>query len=507
MAIAFIITTLACGFLLSKLHVLDVIPNRRLNHNPQYEAALSYLIAAILIGATYLSWSVLRLRREIEWRRTAEAEALDLAESDPLTGLPNRRKFYAAFPALASDLPPGLSRAVMMLDIDGFKPINDVYGHTFGDELLQIFAARLVETVEPDGFVARLGGDEFVIVTPGIRDQTDVERFAEDVLARFQDRFTVGTRRVSIGTGIGIALYPDDGYSASELLRRADIALYRAKKAGRLSYRFFEVDMDASILHRTLLEQRLRGAVERGDVKVHYQPILDLQNQEVIGFEALARWTDQELGVVPPSEFIAVAEDGGMIADLTDHLLREACLSAKAWPSHIYISFNISPAQLHDRGLPLKIISILADTGFRPENLVLEITETSIMRNPTAALEILTQLSKAKIQIALDDFGTGHSSLAFLKDYPINKVKIDKSFTMNMTQNRECAAIVDAVLILSEGLGFDTVAEGIEQPDVLQRLNDAGCRFGQGFLFGAAEPAEQANRRVIPPNGRNSTAN
>ncbi|MTI42301.1 EAL domain-containing protein [Roseibium hamelinense] len=454
------------------------------------EFLFSFAVCFTVAGFAAMAWQYAYMRRQFSKQRRAHREAMELAQHDALTGLPNRRKFEEVFPAMTSSIKVGHYRGIMMLDVDGFKPINDVYGHAFGDNLLKSFAERLAAAVGPDGLVARLGGDEFAIVTPELADKSEAAGIARRILTKIQESFELGARKVSVGTGIGITIFPDDGYSATELLRRADIALYRAKTSGRSSFRFFEVDMDASILHRTLLEQRLRAAIKKNEVQAHYQPILDLTNQTIVGFEALARWNDRDFGQVAPKQFIPIAEDCGIITDLTEHLLRAACKVAKTWPDHMCLNFNISPVQLQDTTLPLKVISILSETGLAPDRLVLEITETSLLKNPMSAKTILEQLTAARISIALDDFGTGHSSLSYLRDFPIQKVKIDKSFTLKMNEDKESAAIVEAILILADGLNIDVVAEGIEQPEILQKLNSQGCHYGQGFLFGAAKSAE-----------------
>ncbi|WP_417671885.1 putative bifunctional diguanylate cyclase/phosphodiesterase [Roseibium sp.] len=458
-----------------------------------FDLAIGYFIATAIIGFLYGMTRLLRLKRQIMSHSVAEQEARQQADHDALTGLANRRKFHEDFGRLTANVPFESFRAVMMLDVDGFKPINDVYGHAFGDTLLREFAHRLSDVVGRDGFVARLGGDEFAIVSPELDEKASAASLARRVLASIQNPFILDNRQVQVGTGIGIAMFPNDGYSATELLRRADIALYRAKTSGRSVYRFFEMEMDAAILHRTLLEQRLRSALAAREIEVHFQPILDLNNSRIRGFEALARWSDRDFGHVPPEQFISIAEDCGLISELTDQLLREACDVAKTWPSSTFLSFNVSPLQLHDHTFPLKVVRILSDSGLTPERLVLEITETSLFKNPRAAKAILEQLSEAKIRIALDDFGTGQSSLGYLRDFPISKVKIDKSFTMQMQESEESAAIIDAILVLAKGLGIETVAEGIEQAEVLERLTRSGCEYGQGFYFGPAKSAKKLN--------------
>lgn len=477
--------------------VLNFIPrllqdNREDSSHLIYDAATGLFMAIALVGLLYGLWATRRLRKELNARSSEHSEALAMAQHDALTGLPNRRRLLEAFNDLSRDVKQDHFRAVMMLDLDGFKPINDVYGHAFGDNLLRSFADRLAEIVGKDGIVARLGGDEFALVSPVFQDKSEASGFARRLLTRISDRFEFGERQISIGTGIGIALYPYDGHAITELLRRADIALYRAKSSGRSTYRFFEVDMDASILHRTLLEQRLRRAIEDEEVKVHYQPILDMDKGRIAGFEALARWSDSDFGNVPPTQFIPIAEDCGIISELTRHLLAGACKVAQSWPEELYLSFNLSPVQLQDPALPTQIQSILESCGFPASRLVLEITETSLVKNPEAAKRILSELTETGITIALDDFGAGHSSLSYLRDFPIKKVKIDKSFTERMLTDKQCAAIVEAVLVLSRGLDIDAVAEGVERGEVHEALSSNGCHYGQGFLYARAVSADEA---------------
>jgi diguanylate cyclase (GGDEF)-like protein len=478
--------------------VVKFFPSLILGGQPEhghmgYEVITSGLLVIAILGLAYGAWATQRLRKELTARSSEHSEALALAQHDPLTGLPNRRRLLEAFTDLSRDVKPESFRAIMMLDLDGFKPINDVYGHTFGDNLLRSFADRLVEILGKDGIVARLGGDEFAIVSPVFKDKSEASGFARRLLTRISDRFEFGDRQISIGSGIGIALYPHDGHAITELLRKADIALYRAKSSGRSTYRFFEVDMDASILHRTLLEQRLRRAIDDNQVKVHYQPILDMDSGRIAGFEALARWSDSDFGNVPPLQFIPIAEDCGIISELTRHLLAEACMVAKTWPDDLYLSFNLSPVQLQDPALSGQVASILSTCGFPSNRLVLEITETSLLKNPESAKRILAELTETGVSIALDDFGAGHSSLSYLRDLPIKKVKIDKSFTERMLVDKQCAAIVEAILVLSRGLEIDAVAEGVEESEVHDALNSNGCHYGQGFLYAAAVSADEAS--------------
>ncbi|MBN9669181.1 EAL domain-containing protein [Labrenzia aggregata] len=484
---------LAVGLYLSLELVPHLIYGRDFDHvYPLHEFATGILLSLALVGLCIGIWATRKLCKELRVRSYAHSEALALAQHDPLTGLPNRRRLLEAFPEMTREVKPDCFRAVMMLDLDGFKPINDVYGHAFGDALLRSFAERLMEVIGDEGLAARLGGDEFAVVSPVFKEKSEASGFARRLLTRIGEHFEFGDRRIAIGSGIGIAVYPHDGHAVSELLRRADIALYRAKSAGRSTYRFFEVDMDASILHRTLLEQRLRQAIADHEVKAHFQPIVNLDEGRIAGFEALARWTDQDFGIVPPDQFIPIAEDCGVISELTQHLLDKACKAALGWPEKLYLSFNLSPVQLQDPSLPSQIVSILKKNGFPGERLVLEITETSLVKNPEAARLILGELVEANISIALDDFGAGHSSLSYLRDFPIKKVKIDKSFTERMLVDKQCSAIIEAVLVLASGLEIDAVAEGIETSDIHDALNLNGCRFGQGFLYAKAVSADDA---------------
>ena len=495
------------GFYLARLRPSDYLVNQASDWQLRvFDLVLGYVVSLGLGGFAFGMIYLLLLHREVSERADAETSALELAQHDPLTGLPNRRKFHDQFPRLTADLPLDQFRAVLMLDVDGFKPINDVYGHAFGDLLLREFSERIEEVCGPEGFTARLGGDEFAIVSATLSDKAEAASLARRLLTRIQEPFLLENRSVQIGSGIGIAVYPEDGYSASELLRRADIALYRAKTSGRSAFRYFEMEMDASILHRTLLEQRLRAAMSAGDVHVHFQPILNLQTNTVSGFEALARWTDRDFGDVPPSQFVAIAEESGLISELTDQLLRDACRTATTWPEELYLSFNVSPLQLHDHSFPEKVLATLNDAGLAPARLMLEITETAIFKNPRVARSAVETLANSNVRIALDDFGTGHSSLGFLREFPISKVKIDKSFTMNMVDDPECAAIINGILTMTRGMGITTIAEGIEKAEILAQLNASGCQYGQGYFFGPARTAARVQAQFFSAHETSATS-
>ncbi|NVK34753.1 MAG: EAL domain-containing protein [Rhodobacteraceae bacterium] len=476
------------GYVISSLGPSDFLFHETVQYDfNAVDLFIGYLVSTTLtviaVGTAYL----LVLRKEVLSHNTARREALKLASHDALTGLPNRRRFLTELDAATNKLGIGQCCGIMMLDLDGFKPVNDVYGHSFGDMLLQTFAQRVQEVVGPKGLVARLGGDEFAIVTPPLSSKHEITSIARRISAAVEKPILEGGREVLIGTGIGIAVYPNDGYSTPELLRRADIALYRAKRSGRSVFRFFELEMDASILHRTLLEQRLRSALTKDAIHPHFQPIHDLKTGQIKGFEALARWNDRDFGNVSPEEFIPIAEDSGLISELTESLLQKACDVAKRWPESIYLSFNISALQLNDHNFPLKVVSILNEKSMHPDRLILEITESSLIRHPETAKTILNQLNDIGVRIALDDFGTGYSSLSYLRDYPISKIKIDRSFVASMASKSTSAAIIQAILALSKGLNLEVIAEGIEEADTKKLLLDGGCQYGQGFLFGPAQ--------------------
>lgn len=474
-------------------------------------SAASFIVLSVLFSMAAGAWFWSARQRKLLSSQLEEAEAAltdarAQAQHDPLTGLPNRRHIEMVFPSMVHMMEPDQFRAVIMMDIDGFKPVNDVYGHSFGDLLLKEFSGRLTETVGEGGLVARLGGDEFAIVTGILAHKDAAAGIARRVLNRVQEPFLIGARQVTVGSGIGIAVFPDNGYSIVELLRRADVALYRAKTSGRSTFRFFETEMDAAILHRTLLEQRLRGAISSNLISPHFQPIWNLRSEKIAGFEALARWTDRDFGKVPPSHFIPIAEDCGLMPELTDHLLTRSCEAALQWPEDVYLSFNLSPVQLHDRMLPLRILTILGNTGLPPERLEIEITENALIKDPRTARDILSQLSDTGIRIALDDFGTGHSSLRYLRDFRVDRIKIDRSFISGMGDGGESAAIVRAILGLAAGLGIEAIAEGIEEQEQKAQLRQEGCNYGQGFLFSQAVSADEAYALICANSARPQSA-
>lgn len=448
-------------------------------------------LGILFVGCTiFFGWRrMVEQEREIERRIAAESRAHELANTDALTGLANRRQFERVLKETVAS-PPGADRvhAVLALDLNKFKRINDVYGHPVGDDVLVIVAQRLSAAMRDGDLLARLGGDEFAVIARHLGSAEGATGIANRILKALENPIEVGSNRHRVGAGIGLALIPNDGTSADEILRKADIALYRSKAAKQSAARFFEEEMDRHSRERESLERELAAAVEAGAVCPWYQPIVDLKSQQVIAFEALARWTHPTLGDIPPDRFIPIAEDCGLIQQLSGYLLRRACADALTWPDHVMLSFNISPSQLKEKTLGLRILSILGETGLSPRRLEIEITESAIVHDLDAAKAVLGVLREAGVRVALDDFGTGYSSLYHLRNFKFDAIKIDRSFVGNMASEDESAAIVRALTGLGHGLGLVITAEGIEQSGQRDALLKQGCERGQGFLFSSAIP-------------------
>jgi len=452
------------------------------------------LISTVLVlGFLWAMRRLIRERKDGERRAAVEREIRTLAFHDALTGLPNRRQFDDALKAAAAAPPrSGASHGVFMLDLNGFKRVNDIFGHAAGDEVLINIGARLTRAVRFGDMVARLGGDEFAILATQLSGPEAATSVALRIMEELQEPVVAAGREHAIASAIGIALTPQDSRDPAELMRMADIALYRAKEQGRSAMRFFEPEMDTHARERDDLERALREAVTTDAIVPMYQPLVDLKTGKVREFEALARWVDPVLGEVPPERFIPIAEDSGLIAEMTDRLLIHACMDAKNWPADVQLSFNISPVLLRDPGFGLRLLSLLGRTGFPPYRLEIEITESALVRDLDAAQKALGGLREVGIKIALDDFGTGYSSLYHLRNFKLDKIKIDRSFVGEMTSNRESEAIVRALVGLGSGLGLEVTAEGVETEEQKRLLSDQGCGQAQGFLYSEAISAEGA---------------
>jgi diguanylate cyclase (GGDEF)-like protein len=378
-----------------------------------------------------------------------------------------------------------------MLDLDGFKSINDAYGHVVGDQALIEFAQRISAIMRAGAVLIRVGGDEFSVIIPNIVSLDGPAVLARRIVAAVAEPFLIGHISASVGVGIGIAIAPSDGMDPELLAQRADRALYRAKAEGRSCIRFFEPEMDAHVEGRVAIETELRAAVAAKSIVPYYQPVVDLKSKRVVGFEALARWKSDKFGWIAPDLFITVAEEIGIISELGDQLLRQACLDARAWPPDLTLAFNISGIQLRDPTIGLRILAILAETGFSPRRLELEITETALVENIKVAQNVTNQLRQVGVRIALDDFGTGYATFGQLLSLKLDRIKIDRSFVDHLGKDKESTIIVRAVLGLASGFELETTAEGIENDEQLAALIADGCLEGQGYLFSKAVPANE----------------
>jgi diguanylate cyclase (GGDEF)-like protein len=425
---------------------------------------------------------------DITERRQAEARMAHMAHHDALTGLPNRLLFREKLEAALALARRGRLLALHCLDLDQFKAVNDTLGHPVGDALLKAVAARLLDWTRETDTVARLGGDEFAIVQTAISKPTEATAFAGRLIELLSKPFQVDGHQLVIGTSIGISFAPQDGLDPDQLLRCTDLALYRAKTDGRGVYRLFHAEMDAQMQARRLLELDLRRAAQCGELEMFYQPLIDVHDNVATGFEALLRWRHPERGIVPPGDFIPLAEEIGLIVPIGEWVLRQACTDAASWPGILKVAVNLSPVQFRSRHLLNAVANALSISALAPDRLELEITETVMLQETDATLVTLHELHKLGVRIAMDDFGTGYSSLSYLRRFPFDRIKIDQSFVRDLGNRDDCRAIVRAVTSLSNELGIETTAEGVETQEQLDTLTGIGCTEVQGYLFSAAVP-------------------
>ena len=417
-----------------------------------------------------------------------------MAHHDALTNLPNRVLFHDRLTnTLARKRNPGQAIAVMCVDLDLFKNVNDSFGHPIGDRLLQLVSQRFTQCLRGTDLVARVGGDEFAVILDPVANPAEAGQFASQVIDALSAPYDIDGIEIVIGASIGIAMSPGDGTCADELIRNADMALYRAKAEQRGTHRFFEQDMDRQVLRRRALESDLRRAFASGEFELHFQPLIDIARDRVTAFEALLRWRHPLKGMISPAEFIPVAEDIGLIVPLGEWALRTACAEAAKWPDDIRIAVNLSPVQFRSRGLVQAVIAALAHSGLAPQRLELEITESVLLAETESNLATLHQLRGLGVRISMDDFGTGYSSLSYLRAFPFDKIKIDRSFVREIADRPDCVAIVRAISGLGRSLGITTTAEGVETAEQYERLRIEGCTEVQGFLFSAARPAAEVN--------------
>jgi len=428
---------------------------------------------------------------DITERQRAEAEVAFLARHDVLTGLPNRSVLQEFIERALPEAARGAHFAVLFLDLDRFKAVNDTLGHSAGDALLKQVAARLRATVRQTDTIARFGGDEFVIMQPLLEMPDGAMRLAQRIIDAVGQPYDLEGAQASIGVSVGIAMTPADGASADALLKNADMALYLAKSEGRGTFRFFEPEMDARLARRHDIERDLRTAIADGHFELHYQPIMNLHSGAVRAFEALIRWNHPLLGRLPPLEFVGIAEECGLIVALGEWVLRTACREAVLWPEQVGVSVNLSPLQFRDAGLVDMITGVLDECGLAARRLELEITEGVLMASSDANLATLHRLRSLGISIAMDDFGVGYSSLSYLHSFPFDRIKIDGSFVAKMMARKEALYIVRAVIGLCQDLGIRTTAEGIETREQLRVLRDEMATEGQGYYFSRPMPADQ----------------
>jgi diguanylate cyclase (GGDEF)-like protein len=431
---------------------------------------------------------------DITERRRSDEQIAHLAHYDLLTDLPNRALFRGQLERALEGVQRGERIAVLYIDIDEFKSVNDTLGHAVGDELLKAVANRLRGCIGKSDVVARLGGDEFAIIQAGVTGRAEVTDLVTRIYEAIRIPHECAGHLLTTDASIGIALAPDDGADLNELLKNADLAMYGAKADGRRTYRFFEPSMDAHVKAQRALEAELRKAIVAGDFEIHYQPLVNLRDNAVTGCEALLRWRHGELGPISPAQFIPVAEDTGLINELGEWVLNTACAEAAKWPDHIKIAVNVSPVQFRNQTLALKVAAALAASGLAANRLELEITEAVLMRDDEAALVMLHELKRLGVRIALDDFGTGYSSLSYLQRFPFDKIKIDRCFIKDIADSRGSSAIVQAVVDIGAARNMTTTAEGVETEAQREILRALDCTEMQGYLFSAAVPATEISR-------------
>jgi diguanylate cyclase (GGDEF)-like protein len=439
----------------------------------------------------------LATHEDITERQRAEARIAHMARHDALTDLPNRTLLRERLEYELKRSKRGQCLAVLCLDLDHFKSVNDTLGHPIGDELLKVVAERLRRCTRDHDTIARLGGDEFAIIMTAMDQPTDAAVLARRIRDSITKPYELDGHQIVADISIGISVAPLDAVEPDQLLKNADMALYGAKADGRGAYRFFEAEMDAKMQQRRELEMDLRKALVNGEFELYYQPLVDPQSNDINGFEALLRWNHPARGLISPAQFVPIAEETGLIIPLGEWVLRRACEETAHWPGDLKVAVNLSPSQLKSRNLVQVVVSALANSGMAATRLQLEITESVLMQNTFSTLATLHQLRELGVQIAMDDFGTGYSSLSYLRSFPFDKIKIDRSFINDLSNGAEPLAIVRAIASLAKSLSMISTAEGVETEQQLEKLVAVGCTEMQGHIFSQARPAEEIVRLFL----------
>ncbi|MGC3936486.1 putative bifunctional diguanylate cyclase/phosphodiesterase [Roseobacter sp. EG26] len=489
--VAFFVTAIATWLLLAEMELFERFYEYSRAHEDWDLDELALLIVNLTIAllfSVFFQWR--RLKKLTTEREFQRQRAEKNASHDPLTGLLNRRAFSSLLEEIENGHREPDELVVAMVDLDRFKPVNDLHGHAAGDVTLQTVAQRLKNEVNGVGNLARLGGDEFAVVFQGAVDAKSAERAVRRILHAMEEAVDFEGSQIFISSSIGLVMW-STATPYAEAMRRADKALYMAKSEGRGQFAWYDAELDKQSHERAEIEADLREAIQRSEIEPWFQPIIQIESNKLVGFEVLARWTHKTRGNIPPNVFISIAEDSGQIGNLGISILQQACMSAKNWDPSLLISFNVSPYQFHDPKLVDQIKDIVESCNFDVRRLTIEVTESSVIHDFEVAREKLNALKKLGVSVALDDFGTGYSSLASLRQLPFDRIKIDRSFVTNIAMEPQNQKIVTGIMALANGLELDVTAEGIESCDDLGYLQSLDCSLGQGFLFEKAVPAEQ----------------
>jgi diguanylate cyclase (GGDEF)-like protein len=478
--------------------------------NPSSQDEIGELASVFNHMIDELSHREYSLHQELKERRRIEARLSQIANYDTVTHLPNRHSFNGQIDRALLNHKYDLERfALMYIDLDNFKYVNDTFGHHVGDLLLAKIAERLRQSLRQEDFVARLGGDEFVIIMSDFTDNAQISAVAGKILAALKAPFSLEGHETYIGASIGITICPDNGKDRESLQRQADNAMYQAKSLGKNNFQFYHAEHSLIHENRINIETQLRHSLERNEIAVYYQPILELGSERIVGFEALVRWIRQDGTIVGPEEFIPLAEEIGLIIDIGKHVMDSSAKQAAAWVDRFglsFISVNFSSRQFRYNNLADDIFNALKSARLQPCNLEMEITESVLMDNSSDSMNLLELLIEQGMGIAIDDFGTGYSSLSYITSFPISKIKIDKSFVSKLPHDKNALAVVTAIIGLANSLNLKVVAEGIETPEQLECLAKLGCRYGQGFLFSKPVPAIEATKLLESRTTRSATS-